>query len=66
MRLFRDLSLSTFTAGVVAVLVAFTSSVAGVYQAAQALGATPAQVTSWIWAIGIGPGLCTLIPSLIL
>ena len=66
MRLFRDLSLSTFTAGVVAVLVAFTSSVAVVYQAAQALGATPAQVTSWIWAIGIGPGLCTLIPSLIL
>ena len=66
MRFFRDLTLSTFTAGLVAVLVAFTSSVAVVYQAAQALGATPAQVTSWIWAISIGSGLCTLLPSLVL
>ena len=66
MRFFRDLTVSTFTAGLVSVLVAFTSSVAVVYQAAQALGATPGQVTSWIWAISIGPGLCTVIPSLIL
>ncbi|WP_028606030.1 benzoate/H(+) symporter BenE family transporter [Ottowia thiooxydans] len=66
MRFFRDLTLSTFTAGVVAVLVAFASSVAVIYQAAQALGATPAQVTSWVWALSIGMGLCTVIPSLIL
>ncbi|MDO5289932.1 MAG: benzoate/H(+) symporter BenE family transporter [Pseudomonadota bacterium] len=66
MRLLRDFSLSTVTAGAVAVLVAFTSSVAVVYQAAQALGATPAQVTSWLWAIGVGCGLCTLVPSLVL
>lgn len=63
MRFFRDLSASAFTAGFVAVLVGFTSSVAIVFQAALAFGATPAQVASWMWAIGIGMGLCTLVPS---
>ena len=62
--LFRDLSLSTFSAGFVAVLVGFTSSVAIVFQAAQAFGATPAQLASWMWALGLGMGLCTLLPSL--
>lgn len=64
MRFFQDLSLSAFTAGFVAVLVGFTSSVVIVFQAAQAFGATPAQLTSWIWALGLGMGLCTLLPSL--
>ncbi|MFT3812676.1 MAG: benzoate/H(+) symporter BenE family transporter [Acidovorax sp.] len=66
MRFFRDLSLSAFTAGFVAVLVGFTSSVAIVFQAAQAFHATPAQITSWMWALGLGMGLCSLVPSLIL
>ena len=66
MQFFKDLSLSAFTAGFVAVLVGFTSSVAIVFQAAQAFGATPAQITSWIWALGLGMGLCSLVPSLIL
>lgn len=66
MQFFKDLSLSTFVAGFVAVLVGFTSSVAIVFQAAQAFGATPAQVTSWMWALGLGMGLCSLVPSLIL
>ncbi len=66
MRLLRDLSLSAATAGFVAVLVGFTSSVALVFQAAQAFGATPAQITSWMWALGLGMGLCSLVPSLLL
>ncbi|WP_047198278.1 benzoate/H(+) symporter BenE family transporter [Caldimonas brevitalea] len=57
MRFLRDLSLSAVVAGFVAVLVGFTSSVALVFQAAEALGATPAQTTSWIWALGLGMGL---------
>ena len=61
---FQDASLSAVTAGFVAVLVGFTSSVAIVFQAATALGATPAQTASWIWALGWGMGLCTLVPSL--
>ena len=66
MQYFKDLSLSAFTAGFVAVLVGFTSSVAIVFQAAQAFGATPEQVTSWMWALGLGMGLCSLVPSLVL
>lgn len=66
MQFFKDLSLSAFVAGFVAVLVGFTSSVAIVFQAAQSFGATPAQITSWIWALGLGMGLCSLVPSLVL
>ena len=66
MQFFKDLSLSAFVAGFVAVLVGFTSSVAIVFQAAQSFGATPAQITSWIWALGLGMGLCSLVPSLLL
>lgn len=66
MSFFRDLNLSAATAGFVAVLVGFTSSVAIVFQAAQAFGATPEFITSWMWALGLGMGLCSVIPSLIL
>lgn len=59
-----DVSLSAVTAGVVAVLVGFTSSVAIVFQAAQSLGATPAEAASWMWALGWGMGLATLLPTL--
>jgi benzoate membrane transport protein len=64
MQFFKDLSLSAFTAGFVAVLVGFTSSIAIVFQAAQSFGATPEIMASWMWAIGLGMGLCTLLPSL--
>ena len=66
MQFFKDLSWSSFTAGFVAVLVGFTSSIAIVFQAAQAFGATPAMLASWLWAIGIGMGLATALPSLYL
>ena len=64
MKFFKDISLPAFTAGFVAVLVGFTSSVAIVFQAALAFKATPEQLTSWMWALGLGMGLCSLIPSL--
>ena len=63
---FRDLSPSAVTAGFVAVLVGFTSSVALVFQAALAFGATNEQIASWMWALGWGMGLCTAVPSLVL
>lgn len=66
MSFWRDLSLPAATAGFVAVLVGFTSSVAIVFQAATALGATPAQISSWMWALGLGMGLCSALPSLVL
>ncbi|RFO96325.1 hypothetical protein DIC66_13520 [Rhodoferax lacus] len=64
MRFLKDWSLSALSAGFVAVLVGFTSSIAIVFQAALAFGATPAVMASWMWAIGLGMGLCTLVPSL--
>ena len=64
MRFFKDVSLPAFTAGFVAVLVGFTSSVAIVFQAALAFKATPEQLASWMWALGLGMGLCSLVPSL--
>ena len=66
MRFFNDLSVSAFTAGFVAVLVGFTSSVAIVFQAALAFKASPELISSWMWALGLGMGLCSLVPSLIL
>ena len=59
-RLLRDQSLSAVAAGFVTVLVGFASSAAIVFQAAQALGATPAQTASWMWALGLGMGLTSL------
>lgn len=64
MNFFKDLNASAFTAGFVAVLVGFTASVAIVFQAAQAFNATPAQISSWMCALGMGMGLCTVLPSL--
>jgi benzoate membrane transport protein len=55
--LVHDASLSAVAAGFVTVLVGFTSSVVIVFQAAQSLGATPAQTSSWMWALGLGMGL---------
>lgn len=66
MQFFKDFSLSALSAGFVAVLVGVTSSVALIFQAAQAFGATPAQISSWMWALGWGIGLCCAVPSLIL
>jgi benzoate membrane transport protein len=56
----RDTSLSAMSAGFVATLVGFTSTIALIFHAARSLGATPEQITSWVLALGLGMGLCTL------
>jgi len=61
--MFKDVSLPAVVAGFIAVLVGFTSSVAIVFQAAQALGATPAQTTSWMWSLGLGMGATSIFLS---
>jgi benzoate membrane transport protein len=63
-RLLQDFSPSTAVAGFVAVLVGYTSSVAIIFQATVALGATPEQTASWLWALGLGMGVTTLLLSL--
>jgi len=57
MSLLRDLSLSAVAAGFVTVLVGFTSSAVIVFEAANAVGAGPAEIASWMWALGLGMGL---------
>ena len=57
MRLLRDLSPSAVVAGFVTVLVGYTSSAVIVFQAARACGAGPAEIASWMWALGLGMGL---------
>jgi benzoate membrane transport protein len=64
MRLIKDFSTSALIAGFVAVLVGFTSSAVIVFQAAQALQATPTEIASWMCALGLGMGLTSITLSL--
>ena len=56
----RDASISAVVAGFVTVLVGFTSSAVIVFQAAQSLRASPDQIASWMWALGLGMGLTSI------
>jgi benzoate membrane transport protein len=58
--MFKDVSFSAVVAGFIAVLVGITSSIAIVFQAAQSLGATQAQTTSWVWALGVGMAVTSI------
>lgn len=60
MRLIDDFSLSALSAGLVAVLVGFTSSAVIVFEAAQTLQATAGEIASWMWALGLGMGLTSI------
>jgi len=57
MAVLKDISVSAIIAGFVTVLVGFTSSAVIVFQAAQALDASPAEIASWMWALGLGMGI---------
>ncbi len=57
MRSFKDVSVASINAGFVTVLVGFASSAVIIFQAAQALGATPEMVGSWMLALGVGMGV---------
>ncbi|MGC4016238.1 MAG: benzoate/H(+) symporter BenE family transporter [Luteolibacter sp.] len=61
----NEFSFSALVAGFVSVLVGFTSSVAVIFQATQNLHATPEQTASWLWAIGLGMGLLSIVFSLV-
>lgn len=53
-------TLSHISAGFVAVLVGYTSSAVIIFQAASAAGASAAEMSSWLWALGIGMGLTSI------
>ncbi len=52
-----DLPVSTVIAGLITVLVGYTSSAAIVFEAAHAAGATSGQLASWLWSLGLAMGL---------
>lgn len=55
-KIINDMSISAVVAGFVAVLIGFASSVAIVFQAAQAAGADANTIVSWVMALCLGMG----------
>jgi benzoate membrane transport protein len=53
----------TIVAGLIAVLISYAGPLLLVLQAAQAAHLTQAQLASWVWAISIGAGLCSVVMS---
>ncbi|SKA92988.1 benzoate membrane transport protein [Thiothrix eikelboomii] len=62
--MFKGFTLAHLSAGFVAVLVGYTSSAAIIFQAAHTVGATEAQIASWMWALGIGMAVSSISLSL--
>jgi len=60
----RDFSISALVTGFVTVLVGYTGAAVFVFQAAQSLGATPAEMASWMGALGLGMALTCSVLSL--
>jgi benzoate membrane transport protein len=55
---------STWMAGLLIVIIGFTSSIVLVLPAAEAAGLSQAEVGSWVWSVSLGSGLATMILSL--
>ena len=56
----QDLTFSAVIAGFVAVLVGYTSSAAIIFQAAEAAGASVAQIGGWLSMLGLGMGVTSI------
>ncbi|MBN43395.1 MAG: benzoate transporter [Alphaproteobacteria bacterium] len=58
------MQISLFSSAIVGILVGFGSSIAIVIAGAQAVGANPVQVASWVSAICLGTGVASIVLSL--
>lgn len=52
--------LPSISAGFIAVLVGYSSSAAIIFQAATIAGANSEQISSWMWALGLGMGISSI------
>lgn len=59
----KDCSLSAIVAGLIAVIISYAGPLIIVFQAAREAQLSPAEVSSWIWAISIGSGITGLLLS---
>jgi len=60
LRPLADSSLSAVVAGFIAMMTGCTSSLVLIFQAGQAAGLAPAQISSWIWSLFIGMAVCNI------
>lgn len=56
----KDFTFSAVLAGFVAVMVGYTSSAAIIFQAAEAAGASAAQIGGWLTMLGLGMGVTSI------
>src|SRR5690625_1268673 len=60
----RDVSVSAVVAGFLSALINFAGPFLIVLEATRAAGLDEAQTASWVWALSIGNGLCSIVLSL--
>lgn len=62
-KLIQDFSVPAVFAGFITFLIGISVSAVLVIQGAQTLGATPEQISSWLWALGLSIGISGLVLS---
>ncbi len=61
----RDVSVSAVVAGFLSALINFAGPFLIVLEATRAAGLNEAQTASWVWALSIGNGVCSIVLSLV-
>ena len=62
----KDWSVSSITAGFLAVLISYSGPLIIFFQAAQSAGVSPEMISSWVWGISIGAALSGIFLSWVL
>jgi benzoate membrane transport protein len=60
-----SLTISSFTAAFIVILITYTGPLLIVLQAAKAANLSPEQTSSWVWSVMVGNGVATILMSLL-